>query len=176
MQDDTITLEAVSALAHHLGDTLIEGVTEGDVSDNTALEESPRAHALGAVNDLVGDDKVAGLDFLLETTDSRESNNAADTDGAQGGDIGTSGNLMRSDLVVQTVAAQEGDGDNLVVVLTLVVQNGDGRGRNAPGGCDIQRSHLGEAGQLAQTGAADDSDWDGPCQIHYRQLSIEVGV
>jgi hypothetical protein len=32
-----------------------EGVTEGDVSDNATLEESPRAHALGAVNDLVRD-------------------------------------------------------------------------------------------------------------------------
>lgn len=176
MQDDAITLKAVSALAHHLGDALIEGVTEGDVSDNATLEESPRAHALGAVNDLVRDNKVAGLDLLLQTADGGESNDAADANGAQGGDIGASGNLMRGDLVVQAVAAQEGDGDNLVVVLTLVVQNGDGRGRGAPGGCDIQRSHLGEAWQLAQTGAADDGDSDGPCQIHYRQLSIEVGV
>lgn len=176
MQDDTITLEAVSALAHHLGDTLIEWVTEGDVSDNTALEESPRAHALGTINHLVGDDKVTGLNLLLETADGGESNDAADTDRAQRGDVGTGGNLMGSDLVVQAVAAQEGDGDNLVVVLTLMVQNSDGRGRNAPGSCDIQRSHLSEAGQLAQTGAADDSDSDGACQIHYRQLSIEVGV
>lgn len=137
MQDNAITLKAVSALAHHLGDALIEGVTEGDVGDNAALEESPRAHALGAVNDLVRDDKVTGLDFLLQTADGGESNDAADANGAQGGDVGASGNLMRSDLVVQAVAAQEGDGDNLVVVLTLVVQNGDGRGRSAPRGCDI---------------------------------------
>jgi hypothetical protein len=36
---------------------------EMDVSDNATLEESPRAHALGAVNDLVRDNKVAGLDL-----------------------------------------------------------------------------------------------------------------
>jgi purine nucleoside phosphorylase len=39
---DFVTLKAVSALAHHLSDALIEGVTEGDVSDNATLEESDR--------------------------------------------------------------------------------------------------------------------------------------
>lgn len=176
MQDDTVTLKAVSALAHHLGNTLIKWVTEGDVGNNAPLEESPRAHALGAINDLVRDDKVAGLDFLLQTANGGESDHAADTDGAQGCDISASGNLMRSNLMVQAVAAQEGDSDNLVVVLTLVVQNSDRRGRDAPGGCDVQRGHLSEARQFTQTGAANDSDGDGPCQIQYRQLSIVVGV
>lgn len=134
MQDNTITLKAVSALANHLGDTLIEGVTEGNVSDNTTLEEGPWTNALSAVNDLVRNDKIAGLDLLLETANSGESNNATDTNGAQSGDVGAGGNFMGSDLVVGAVAAQEGDGDDLAIVLALVVQDGDGRGGVAPGG------------------------------------------
>jgi hypothetical protein len=126
VQDNTVTLETVAALAHHLGNTLIEGVTEGDVSDNAALEESPRPYTLGTVNDLVRDDEVAGLDLLLQTADGREGDYATDTDGAQSSDVGAGGNLMRGDLVVRAVAAEEGDGDDLAVVLTLVVQDGDG--------------------------------------------------
>jgi hypothetical protein len=133
VQDNTVTLKAVSALANHLGDTLIEGVTEGNVSDNTTLEESPWTNTLSAVNDLVRNDKIAGLDLLLETANSGESNDATDTNGAQSGDVGAGGNLMGSDLVVGAVAAQEGDGDDLAIVLALVVQDGDGRGGVAPG-------------------------------------------
>lgn len=134
MQNNTVTLKAVAALADNLGDTLIEGVTEGNVSYNTILEESPWANTLSAVNDLVRNDKVSGLDLLLETANSGESNDATDTDGAQSSDVGAGGNLMGSNLVVGAVAAQEGDGHDLAIVLALVVQDGDGRGGFAPGG------------------------------------------
>jgi len=175
VQDDTVTVEAVSAFAHHLGDTLIEGVTEGNVGDYTALEESPWPDALGAVNDLVGDDEVAGLDLLLQTSDRGESNDGADTNRAKGSNVGAGGDLVGSDLVVRTVAAQESNCDGLAVVLALVVEDGDGGGGSAPRGFDSQRGDLGESRQLTKTGAADHSDWDGRCQIHYRQLFIKVG-
>lgn len=175
VQGDTLALQAVSALAHHLGDALVKGVAEGDVGDNAALEESPWAHALGTVNDLVGDHEVAGLDLLLQTADGGEGDDGANTDGAEGSDVGTGRNLVGSDLVVGTVTAQESDCDSLAVVLALVVQDGDGGGRSAPGGLDVQRSNLAEAGQLTQTSASDDSNWDGPCQI-VRLAVFEVGV
>lgn len=145
MQDNTIALEAVAALAHHLGNTLIKGVTEGDVGDYATLEESPGTNTLGAVNDLVGDNKVTGLDLLLQTANGGEGNDAADTDGAQGGNVSAGGNLVGSNLVVQAMAAQEGDGDSLAVVLALVVQDGDGRRGGTPRSRDSQRGHLGEA-------------------------------
>jgi hypothetical protein len=49
------------------------------------------------------------------------------------------------DLVVGAVAAQERDGNGLVIVLTLVVQDGDGGGGFTPGSRDRQGSNLGEA-------------------------------
>lgn len=170
VEGDTLTLETVSTLAHHLGDTLIEGVAEGNVSDNTALEESPWTHTLGAVNNLIGDHEVAGLDLLLQASDGREGNNGGNTDGTEGCDVGASRNLMRGDLVVGTVTAEESNGNSLAVVLALVVQDGDGGGWSAPRGFDGQRGDLAEAGELTQTGASNNSNWDGPCQIHYRQF------
>jgi hypothetical protein len=134
VQDNTVTLEAVPALANNLGDTLIEGVTEGNVSNDTTLEESPWANTLGAINNLVRNDKVARLDLLLETANSGEGNDATDANGTEGSNIGAGRDLMGSDLVVGAVAAQKGNGNDLAIVLALVVQNGDGRGGVAPGG------------------------------------------
>lgn len=158
MQDDTLTLQAVTALPDNLGDTLIEGVTEGNVGDNTTLEVGPWADTLGAVDDLIGNNKVARLDSLLQTANGRESDDATDTNGAQSSDIGASGHLVRGNLVVGAVTAQERDGNGLVVVLALVVEDSDRGGRLAPGGRDVQRSNLGEPRKLAKASAADDSD------------------
>lgn len=158
MQDDTLTLQAVPALPDDLGDTLVEGVTEGNVSDNTALEVSPWTDTLGAVNDLVGDNEVAGLNSLLETANSGESNDAADTNGAKSSDVGAGRHFVRGNLVVGAVTAQERDSNGLVVVLALVVEDGDRGGRLAPGGRNIQRSNLGESRKLAKASAADDSN------------------
>lgn len=133
VQDDTVTLQTVPALTDDLGHTLIEGVTERNVSDNAALEVSPWADTLGAVDDLVRDNKVARLNGLLETTDGRKGDDTADTDRTESSDVGTSRNLVRGNLVVETVTAQERDRDGLVVVLALVVQDGNRRGGLAPG-------------------------------------------
>lgn len=158
VQDDTVTFQAVTALTNDLGDTLVEGVTEGNVGNNTTLEVGPWADTLGAVNDLIGDNKVARFDGLLQTADGRESNDAADTNGAQGSNVGASGHLVRGNLVVGAVTAQEGDSNGLVIVLALVVEDGDRGGGLAPGGRDVQRSNLGESRELAKASAADDSN------------------
>lgn len=134
MESHTVTLQAVSALADNLGDTLVEGITEGNVRNHAALEVGPWPHTLGTVNDLVGDDKVTGLDSLLETADSGESNNATDADGAESSDVGAGRDLVRSDLVVGAMAAQERNSDKLVIVLAVVVEDSDRRRRLAPGG------------------------------------------
>lgn len=134
----------MSTLTHNLGNTLIKGITEGNVGNNSTLEVSPGPDTLGTVDDLIGDHKVAGLDSLLETADGGEGDDAADTDGAQSSDVGAGGDFMGGDLVVSTVTAQEGHGDSLVIVLALVMQDGDGRGGFTPGSADGQRGHLSE--------------------------------
>lgn len=133
VQNDPVTLQAMSTLAHHLGDALVKGVGKGDVGNHAALEVRPWPHALGTVNDLVWNDEVAWLDCLLETADSREGDDAPHADGAQGGNVWAGRDLVRGELVVRAVAAQECDGDGLVIVLALVVQDGDWRGGLAPG-------------------------------------------
>jgi hypothetical protein len=66
---------------------------------------------------------------------------------------------MGCDLVVQTVSAEEGNGDGLVLV--DVVQDGDWGGRSAPRGLNVERGDLSEAWEFAQTSATDDRDTDG---------------
>ena len=161
MKSDAVTLQRVAAGADNLRNALVEGIAERNVGDGTSLEEGERADALGAVDDLVGDHEVAGLDLLLQTADGGEGNDGADANGAEGGDVRAGGHLMGRDLVVLAMTAQEGDGDGLVVVRALVVQDRDGRGGLAPGSRDVQRGDLGETRELTKTSAADDGDADG---------------
>lgn len=130
MQRHALSLQAVSASPNHLGNALVKGITEGDVADDATLEEREGPDTLGAVNDLVRDDEIAGLDLLLQATDSRESDDGADTDGAKGGNVSARGHLMRGDLVVSSVAAKERNSDGLV--LDSVVQDGYRGGGGAP--------------------------------------------
>lgn len=152
MHPDTIALKRMSASPHDLGDLLIEGVRKPDVSDNPALEECERADALGAIDDLVGDDKVAGLDLLLQRADGGEGNDAANTEGAEGRDVGAVGDFVGSERVVGAVAGEEGDSG------VLVGEDRDGGRRGAPGSGDVQGGDWGVAFELLETGSADDGD------------------
>ena len=172
MQDHTLTLQAVSTGPNHLGDTLIEGVSERNVGNDASLEEGERTDSLGAIDDLVGDNEIARLDLLLQAADGGESDDGTDTDGAQGSDVSASRDLVGGDLVVQAVTAQESHGNGLLVVGALVVQDGDGGGRVAPGSRDVQRGHLGEAGKLTQASTANDGDTDGSYTVGRQGISL----
>ena len=122
------------------------------------LEEGERTDTLGPVNDLVGDDKVHGLDVLAEGPDGGEGDDAPDADGAQGGDVGAGGDLVGRELVVDAVAGEEGYGD-------AIVPRDEDRGRGeAPGSRGVDRGHGLEAGDAAEAGPADDGDVDGFCE------------
>lgn len=162
VQAHAVALEAVATLAHNLGDTLVEGVRETDVADHTALEEGERTDALGAVDDLVGDDKVAGLDLFLQRAYGAEGNDGADTEAAESSDVGAGGHLVRSDLVVETMAGDEGDGDGLAVGRGRgVVEDGDGRGGSAPGSGELEGGDGCEAREGLEAGATDHRNGDG---------------
>lgn len=121
-----VTLKAVTKLSHNSTELLVEGIGKANVANHTLLEEGEGTNTLGTVNNLVGDDKVAGLNLLLQTADGRESDNGTDTERAKSGDVGASRNLMRSDFMVQTVTRQESNGDVLAGRRRLVVQHADG--------------------------------------------------
>ena len=163
MQYNTLTLQAVSASLHNIGNPLIKRIRKGNVANNALLEECPRPEALGAVNNLVRDDKVPGLDILPQATDGREGDDGAHPDGPQGSDVGTRRDLMGSQLVMQAVATEECNGDKLAGGRTLVVQDGD-RGRGiTPRRRDGQRRNLGEAGKFSKASTTDDGNADGVC-------------
>ena len=177
VQAHAVALQAVAALAHDLGNSLVKGVREADVADHAALEEGEGADALGAVDDLVGDDEVAGLDGFLQRANGAESDDGADTQATQSGDVGAGGDLVGCDLVVQTVARQEGDGDGLAVG-GGVVQDGDGRGGSAPWSGRVERGDGGEAWEGLQTGATDHGNGDGSCggvvSVEYEMFGVAV--
>lgn len=161
MQHNTLAFEAVAASPHNLGNTLIERVSERNVSNHTSLEECERPDALGTVNDLVWDHEVAGLDLLLQAADGREGNDGADTNGAQGRDVGAGRHLMGRNLMVQAVATKESNSNGLFVVRALVVQDRDRGGGSAPRSRDVQGSNLSETREFAETSSTDDGDTDG---------------
>lgn len=163
----------MSAGTHDLGNTLVKGISERNVVYHATLEVSPWANSLGPVDNLVRDDKIAGLDLFLQTANRRERNDAANADRAQSSNVCPGGHLVGSNLVVQAVTAQERHSDNLVVMLAFMVEDSDRRGGRAPGSRHRQQCHLGKSREFAKTSAADDSDWDRTCCAV--QLLLKVG-
>lgn len=161
MKGHTIAFQAVSASPDNLGDTLIKWVAEGNVSHDTFLEECKRSDTLGAVDDLVGNHEITGLDLLLQAANGGEGDDGADTDGTQGSNVGAGRDFVGRNLMVQAMATEEGNSDKLASVGALVVKNANRRGGVAPGSRDRQRSNLGEAWKLAKSSTTNDGDADG---------------
>lgn len=156
VQPHAVALQRVSTAAHNVGDLRVEGVREAHVSHHAALEEGEGADALGAVNDLVGHHKVAGLDVFLQTSHGGEGNDGAHAEVAQGGYVGAGGDLVRCEFVVQAMAREKGDGDGVAGGGRRVVQDRNGRRRRAPGRGGLEGRYVSEARQRLQTSAADD--------------------
>lgn len=134
---------------------LVERVRKSNVAYHTTLKESERPDALGAIDDLVGDHKVHGLNLLLQGAHGGEGNDASDTEVAESSDVGLVGNLVRRKLMVQAVTGEEGNVD------TVVREDGDGRGGRSPGGDGVDDSNGLVALELGKSGATDDGNVDG---------------
>lgn len=156
VENHPVALHGRGALLDDCRELRVEGVGEADVADYAAFEKGKGTDALGAVDDLVGDDKIHGLDVLLEGADGGEGDDGADAEGAEGGDVGTGGDLVGGDLVVGAMAGEEGDGD------ARVLDDEDGGGGGAPGGSGGYGGDGDEAWDLGEAGSADNGDVDGP--------------
>lgn len=154
VHSNTLSLQGVSALANNSGDLLIEWISKANVSNNATLEEGKWSDALGSVDDLIWNDEIAWLDLLLEGADSREGNDAANADGAEGGNIGAVWNLMWCNGVVGAVTGEESH-DRV-----LVLEDSNWGGWLSPWSVDVQAGNWGEAIELLETGSADNSDVD----------------
>lgn len=109
-----------------------EGISKHGVGNNAVLKEGRGADALGAVNDLRRQDKVAGLELLAQRANGRVGNDGLDTDGLERSNVGTGRDLGGSQVVATAVAGQEGDMET-----GLGAGNGDGVARLAPWLCWI---------------------------------------
>lgn len=156
----------LGASLDHLGQTGVEGISKSYVPNDTSLEEGERPDALGPIDDLIGDHEVHGLDVLLQRTDGREGNDAANADMAQGGNIGAVGDLMGRILVVQAVSRKEGN------VGAVMGEDVDGRRGRAPGRVGGEHGNGLEAIELTEAGAANDGNVDGLCEGN--QISTAV--
>jgi hypothetical protein len=155
MEHHAVALHVRRASLDDIRQLLVKGVRKADMTNNTALEEGKGSDALGAIDDLVRDDKVHGLDLLLQRADGGEGNDASDTEVAESGDVGTVGDLVGRKLVVQAVAGEEGDVD------AVVGEDGDGRGGISPGGEGVDEGNGLVALELGKAGAANDGNVDG---------------
>lgn len=114
MQNDTIALHVSSTSLDNLSKTSIKGVCEANMANNTTLEKGKRTNTLCTINDLIRNDKVHGLDVFLEGADGGKGDDASYADMSKSGNVGSVGDLVRSELVVDAVAGEEGDVNALV--------------------------------------------------------------
>lgn len=75
----------------------------------TIFEKGAGTDALCTVNDLGREDKVAGGEFFTEGTDGGKGEDGFDTEGLEGGHVGTGGDLGGGQVMTTAVAGQEGD-------------------------------------------------------------------
>lgn len=155
MEHHTIALHVRRTGLDDICQLLVEWVRESNMAYNTTLKEGERPDALGAIDDLVGDHKVHGLNLLLQGAHGGEGNDASDTEVAEGSNVGQVGNLVRRKLMVQAVTGKEGNVD------TIVGEDGDGRSGRSPRSDGVDDSNGLVALELGESGATDDGNVDG---------------
>ena len=138
MQNDTLPLQRMATLPYQRRDAFIKRVSKRDVANDSIFKEREWPDPLGAVDDGIRDHKVAGFDFLTETAHSAEGDDGAHADGAEGGDVGAGGYLMRGVLVVDSMPGEEGDWDWFACAGGGMFQDDDWGGGFAPWGCDVE--------------------------------------
>jgi hypothetical protein len=86
----------------------VERLIERNVNDQPLAEEGRRADALGAVEELIGDDHVAGRVVLAQAADGAHRDQVLDAQLLEAINIGAARHLARHQAVPNTVARQEG--------------------------------------------------------------------
>lgn len=160
VQHNSVTFQTVSTFPHDFGNIFVERVAKRHVAYHSTFEECKRPHTLCAVNNLIWDHKIPRLDHFLQTTNRRKGNDCSDTDASQRRDIGSIRYFMRRNLMVRSMPTQKCDGHVRAGDAGWMVQDGNWRGRLAPGSIDIERSELCEPGEILQARASDYRDAD----------------
>jgi hypothetical protein len=120
VEHHALALHVSRASLDNLSQLLVERVRKSNMADNATLEESEWSDTLCAIDNLVRDHKVHGLDLLLQRADGGEGDDRSDTEMAESSDVGAVRDFVRRKLVVHSVAGKESH------VYTIVGENGDG--------------------------------------------------
>lgn len=107
MQSNSISAEYRSASYDDSRKSFIKRVCKGNMALDASLKERKRSDPLGAIDDLIRDDKVPRLDVLPQTAHCRKGDDGPDAQGSECGDIRSAWYLVRCDLMMQTMSCQE---------------------------------------------------------------------
>lgn len=157
VQCTSLSLHRTGALLHYSGHLGVERIGKAHMSHQALLEESEGPDSLGAIDDLVRNDKVHWLDVLLQGPYGTEGDNGSHANVSQGGNVGARGHLVGGELVVGAMAGQEGDGD------AVMLEDANGGGGVAPGREGVDRCDRSVALDLGEAGTANNGDVDRAC-------------
>ena len=127
---------------------------EADVRDQPLAEER-RDAAAGPIDELIRDDQVERLVFLLQAADGARREDVFDAERLEAEDVGAEIQLRGHEPVTEAVPGEKGD--------ALAAQRADHvrRRRLAERRLDLPLLAIGELRHVVQTAAADDADGDG---------------
>lgn len=103
MQSHSFTFQRSTALSYNFANATIEGVGEGYMANDAALEEGERSDTFCAVDHLVWHHEVSWFDLFLQTSRGTESDNGTYTDAPQSSNVGTSRNLVWCKLMMNSM-------------------------------------------------------------------------
>ena len=127
-------------------------IAKGYMADDAVTEEG-RDAVEGAIDELVGNDKVSGLVLFLKRADGGDGEDALDAEFLEGVNIGAEVELGGKNAMAAAVAREKGD-----LAAFELAENEDVRGR-AEGGFNALFVNVGEAGHGVKPAAADDADF-----------------
>jgi len=138
MQHDTVALQRMPTLQHHISNLGVEWISKWHMADETTLEESERPDSLCAIDDLIRYHKVTRFDRLRKRADCAEGDDTSHADASESGDVGTGGHFVGCEFVIDAVAGQKRDGDGFFGRRVRVLEDGDGRGWGSPRCVDLE--------------------------------------
>ena len=143
-----------------------DGIGERDVGDDAPAKEGVVLAAAGAVKELIGQDDVARLVFLLQAAHGGDGDDPAHVQGAQRPDVGTVIEFGGQDAVPFAVPWQEKHSPAGQRAADDFVR------RRAERRVHLDLLAVGESVDVIEAGAADDADSRGECRevSHGRNL------
>ncbi|KAJ8603395.1 hypothetical protein MRB53_042162 [Persea americana] len=132
MQSNAIALEAVPTLLDHLCEGCVKWICKHSMADDATLKESEWPYAFRPVDDLVRDNKVSGLDLLLQAAYGREGDYCPHANRSKRRDVRPRRALMRRELVMNAMSCQKSYRRGFGRAWGSVVKDGNGRRWCAP--------------------------------------------